>query len=458
MKTKIQELFAQAKAKATEATALLVADAPDIEVANKLLADAGALREQAKALKTAEAMIAEIGAPVDKPPLPMGAEEELPKPGDEEDAMMKAVNILRFGVDDDPTSVVMREIYGGDYRQKMFDQERALGRWMRNPRLTDRILEKQYWTAEDVKSMLQGGLTVKEIKATMIEGQDILGGYAVPPQRASGVLAQLRGLTAVRGGGALVVQTVSNMIEWLRVTGGDGQYPTAMRGQWGTEVQDPNEDDFSVGLMQIPVNTYTYKVPFSRSLIEDASNLLDIFFGLVTDTLAMDEDAAFLTGDGAQTPRGILPSSTNTDGLTEVDSGHATLLQVETVKGLRRGVVSQHRAAGRASWIGNSATADAVEQFQDGVGRFYFEYLDEGERFLRSPWRESEAMPDIGAGLYPLIFGDLSGYAIVERLGLSIERFLDSGTGVNKVEFHIRRRIGGKVVEPWKLAVQKVTA
>jgi len=92
------------------------------------------------------------------------------------------------------------------------------------------------------------------------------------------------------------------------------------------------------------------------------------------------------------------------------------------------------------------------------VGRFYFEYLDEGERFLRSPWRESEAMPDIGAGLYPLIFGDLSGYAIVERLGLSIERFLDSNTGVNKVEFHIRRRMGGKVIEPWKLAVQKVTA
>jgi hypothetical protein len=46
----------------------------------------------------------------------------------------------------------------------------------------------------------------------------------------------------------------------------------------------------------------------------------------------------------------------------------------------------------------------------------------------------------------------------VERLGLSVVRFQDSNTGINKVEYHIRRRIGGKVVEPWKFAVQKVSA
>jgi hypothetical protein len=47
---------------------------------------------------------------------------------------------------------------------------------------------------------------------------------------------------------------------------------------------------------------------------------------------------------------------------------------------------------------------------------------------------------------------------VVERLGLSIQRFQDSNTGPNKVEYHVRRRIGGRVEQSWKFAVQKVGA
>ena len=67
-------------------------------------------------------------------------------------------------------------------------------------------------------------------------------------------------------------------------------------------------------------------------------------------------------------------------------------------------------------------------------------------------------MADAAANTYPLIFGDFSGYAIVERLGLTIQRYNDSNTGINKVEFQIRRRIGGNVIQQWKFSVQKVAA
>jgi len=453
--SKIQELYKQAKDKANEAKALAMGEVFDEATQVKsdgLLAESQRLRNQANTLKASQAIIDEAGQVVMPAALPMGAEGDLPPGGADE--LKAALNAIRYGEEDPLMAKAMTEIYGGDYRQKMWDQDRAFAGYLRTNRF-DPILRKQFWPTDAVKSMLREGLMVAEIKATMIEGQDTLGGAAVPPQRAAGILARLPGLTAVRGGGALVVDTASNMIEWLKLTGGGSQYPTAMRGLWGTEVQSPTADDFTVGLEQIPVHTYTYKVPFSQSLIEDASNLLDIFFNLVTDTLAIDEDAAFLVGDGAGKPRGILPSSTNADSLAEKSSGVADALEISTVKGLRRQVASQYRAPGRASWIGESATAEVIECWQDGIGRFYFEYLDEGERFLRSPWRESESMPTIAANAYPLIFGDLSGYAIVQRLGLSVVRFQDSNTGINKVEFHIRRRIGGKVVEPWKLAVAK---
>jgi len=35
---------------------------------------------------------------------------------------------------------------------------------------------------------------------------------------------------------------------------------------------------------------------------------------------------------------------------------------------------------------------------------------------------------------------------------------MDSYTGSNVIEFHVRRRLGGKLEQPWKFAVQKVAA
>jgi len=180
---------------------------------------------------------------------------------------------------------------------------------------------------------------------------------------------------------------------------------------------------------------------------------------MVAVTLAIDEDDAFLIGDGVAKPRGILPSSGNADAITEVVTTNASALTVEKVKALRRGINSQYRQpATRASWIANSTTASTIEEMQDGNGKFYFEDLIVGEAFLRHIWRESEAMPDIASQAYPILFGDLSGYIIVERLGLSVVRFQDSATGINKVEFHVRRRLGGRLMETWKMCVQHCAA
>ena len=67
-------------------------------------------------------------------------------------------------------------------------------------------------------------------------------------------------------------------------------------------------------------------------------------------------------------------------------------------------------------------------------------------------------MPDVAGSALPLLFCDLSGYWIVQKAGLTIARMQDSNTGINKVEYHVRRRVGGRVVDTWKFAVQEVAA
>jgi len=456
MKKKWEELFAQEKEKRLAVKALLEGDEVNMEQINALSAEADSLHERAAAMKANELKMEALNEP--QMPADLPTEPESDGGNGEEDraeAVQKAINVMRFGDIEGPTDLVMREVYGGDYRQIVFEQTKAFGGYLRTGR-SDKKLTRQLWSIEDVKTMLKDGLGVGEIKATMVEGEDVLGGYAVPPTVAAGVIERIPGLTAVRGGGALIVQTASKVIEWLKVTGGNDQYLSGMRGLWGAETQSPTEDDFTLGLVQIPVHVYTYKVSMSVSLLEDATNIVTIFTRLVSDTLAIDEDVAFLTGDGAGKPHGILPSSANGRSLTEVITGDADEVTWDGLRNLRRGIATQYRMRGRSSWIANSDTGGSIEEMQDGEGRNYVEdALVVGDDFQGAIWRESEAMPDEAANAYPMIFGDLSGYAIVERLGMAVQRYNDSNTGINVVEFHIRRRLGGDLIEDYKFAVNK---
>ena len=456
-----QELIQAAREKATAVKALLESDEPDMTVIAGLQADAERLKDQALALKANTEFMKGLDAP-NRLDLPTGGDGGSPGDTDDPkpDAVKSAIHVLRYGDIDASTDAIMREAYSvGDYRGLLLDQAQAFIKYIRFDQGAQ-ILRRQLWGVETVKTMLRDGVSMGEVKSTMVEGEDVLGGYAVPPDVASQILARMKGLTAVRDGGAMVIQSASKQIEWVKLTGGGNAYPTAMRGIWGSETTSPSSDDFSFGLQAINAHVYTYKVAMSVSLLEDAANVVPIFTQLVADTFAIDEDTVFLVGDGANKPKGILQDGDNTArSLSEVISGNAATLSITGLKALKRGVASQYRIPGRATVIGEGATGTAIEAFQDGNGRFYFDSLDHGEtKLYGATWRESDAMPTIGAGTYPLIYGDLSGYAIVERLGMAIRRYNDSNTGVNVVEFHVRRRIGGDVIEPWKLAVQKCSA
>ena len=445
-----RERFAVARENALKAV-----EAANLEEAQKFRTEAESLKGLIEAEDAVKGMTIPETEPL-RPPLPgvgAGPTGQSEPETNHAEELQKAVNVLRFGpVLSDPESIVMREIYGADYRQLSYDAMKSFMHYVRTGRET-RGMGRQVWGIDDVTDMLQKGQAVAEIKATMVEGQDVLGGYAVPPQYGTQIIQRVVGLTAIRRAGAMVIQTNSASISWLKLTGGGSQYVTGMRGYWGGETADPTETNFSYGLEQIPVHVYTYKVPFSVSLVEDATNLSTVFMQLVSSTMAIDDDEAFVNGDGANKPRGLLPGGANADSLSEVNSGAAAAVTWAGLRALRRGIGSQYRQA--ASWVMESDTAGDIEVLVDGMSRPYFEYVDDGERFMRQPLYETESMPTATTNTFPILYGDFSAYWIVERTGIAIQRYNDSGTGINVVEFQVRRRIGGRVTEPWKLVVQK---
>lgn len=375
-----------------------------------------------------------------------------------------AAYFIRYGDESEAKKAILEGVIGKNYRQIIVEQNDAYRKYLRGgERALDaneyKALKALYLPIDAVIEGVKEGASVSSVKATQVEAVGELGGFAVPPNVQSEISRRSAGLTAVRGSGARVVQLVnSNGIEIPIYRGTSDQYIGMMRGQWGTETQAPGDQNFKLDMVLVLANIYTYKVPMSQSLIEDAANVVTIVNEDIALTKAIDEDTVFLKGDGAGKPLGILPGGVNALSLREAKTGAAAALTTAGINALKRALPSQYRDKNRTVFVGNSDTYGAVENLTVGGGNLSWafpELMDKDEiRGFRA--FESESMPDIAADAYPLLFANMYGYTIVERLGMTIQRFQDSNTGPNKVEFHVRDRIGGRVEKSWMFAVQKV--
>lgn len=450
----------QLAAKRAEARAAL--EAGKLDEGRALKAQATMLQE---ALTELEELDAQKASQPMRPPMPGDA----PKPnGDgapgEASKTLHALYAIKYGEEDASVKAIYEDLLGKDYKATVFRQNAAFARYLRGgDRALDRedvtLLNKQIFPASQIRQMVEDGYDVETIKTTMVEAQGSLGGYAVPPNVQADIVSRLPGRTVVRSGGAEVVELVtSNSVEVPIMTGGDGQYPGALRGAWGSEVQTPSEKNATLGLQPVVAHVYTFKVPMSQSLVEDAANLVRIVTNQIVQTLAIDEDNAFLVGDGTNKPLGLLPSSTNALSLTEVVSGDASVLTADGLIGLSDSIDEQYMA--NARFVFKKATGTAIRKLKTGGGEYLFDReLENNKRTLLGfPFNRSEAMPAVAGNSYSVLFGDFSGYWIVQKAGLTIARFQDSNTGINKVEYHVRRRVGGRVVETWKFGVQKTAA
>ncbi len=137
-----------------------------------------------------------------------------------------------------------------------------------------------------------------------------------------------------------------------------------------------------------------------------------------------------------------LPSK-NATGLATDGTGADALIS------LVYGLHAPYRAGPGVAWMMNSTTASVVRQLKDPNGRYIWtDGLQAGEpaMLLGYPVGIDENMPDLGAGNYPIAFGNWrAGYRIVDRLGTRILR--DPFSDKPFVHFYTTKRVGGTVAD-----------
>lgn len=389
----------------------------------------------------------------------------------EEGMKQQAVYISRFGDQQKAVDAILRDLHG-NHVQAYFDQWSAFSKYLRVgkeelDRNERKLLEQVVFTPALVKSALAQGVDgATTLKATMVEAIGSLGGFATPVDFQARVIERIQGFAIMRGK-ASVDQTSRDMVEIPVATGGDDQYTSAVRMTWVDETPTAGTaaTDMRFGLESIPIHTVMAEAGLSRNSVEDAAfNLESYLIRKIGEASAIDEDNRFLTGSGVGTPQGILPNGTNALALTEKASGGASTLTWPGLISLSYAIASQYRQ--NACWIAERATYEAIAKLVNGAGDYLWEpYQYAGganaapAKLLGYPVMEQESMPSIAANAFPIIFGDPGGYQIFDRVGMTVERYLDSNTArQNMIMFVMRRRVGAQVVEPWRFAVQKVAA
>ena len=284
----------------------------------------------------------------------------------------------------------------------------------------------------DVKSM-----------STVVNGD---GGFLVDPvtsETIQGVLSSGASLRAI----ASVVNVEASSYDVL-IDQGDAGAGWADEIGARSETGSPTIDRISIKLHELSAMPKA-----SQRLLDDTAFDIETWLaGRIADTFSRAEAGAFVYGDGAEKPRGILNHSavdndiwtwgnlgyvpTGVDG--DVGNGDAL---IELVYALG----AEYRA--NATFVMNSKTAGALRKLKDADGRhLWSDGFSSGEpaRLLGYPVLIAEDMPDIATGQDAIAFGDFgAGYTIAERPDLRVLR--DPFSAKPHVLFYATKRVGGDV-------------
>lgn len=392
------------------------------------------------------------------------------------DPAVKLWAVKRFGEIPAAAEQIAKELYSGlsdngDYSHVLYAKNAAFLRYIRTGLGEhDAVARSIVLTPAQIVNIAASGMSVRSVRANMVEGIDELGGFIVPEDFRTDMIERLPGMTVVRPR-AKVITTSRDVVTMPRVTGGNSRYTGAVRVTWVDEEPTATEaaTNATFGQLRMSIFTTMAHTQVSKNLAEDS--MFDIggyLGGEISSAIAIDEDEQFLVSSGSGKPQGMLNGTAannaphNSD-VTVVTSGAAAALTGDGVKKLPFGISKQYRSGG-AVFICNKATLQAISLLKDGQGR----YLVGDERLntaaipdavLGYTVAESEAMPDVAANVHAVLFGDLGGYMIADRVGMSIQRYDDSTTAkANAVVFVARRRVGGQVTEGWRLAALKTSA
>ena len=319
------------------------------------------------------------------------------------------------------------------------------------------------------------------------EGADNAGGFWIPPDFRPELIKKMATMTSVRPN-ASVFTTGTDAITFPAVNyTADDKYTSGVRFSW--RGSSPASSDISeatnpvAGQVKLPVHLATAAIILTREQLEDSAfDVLGYLTGLMAEAFSLGEEDAFTNGTGNGQPVGFLnhPSMAIANGSTStvngvtysgnyILSGSSGALawgsKTTGIIGVEAALPPQYEQG--AKWYGNKGTYAGIRAINAGtatlpqwsLGDSWPNYANNyNASLLGYNIVKNQFMPDVAASSVPLVLGDMKGYYIADRVGLSVEVFREVYGLRDQVVVYARKRTGGQLVHYWKMKNLSITA
>ena len=173
------------------------------------------------------------------------------------------------------------------------------------------------------------------------------------------------------------------------------------------------------------------------------------------EKFAQGEGVAFVSGNGANKPKGFLNGTDIADVKTGVAAALATNAY-DNIIDLMFAVKGAYRQNG--SFVMNSATLATLTKVKDTTGSYIYQpaiAAGLSDTILGKKVVLAEDMPSVAANARPIVFGDFNrGYLIADRVGFSVLPDPYSRTGYLQIK--ARKRVAGTVADANALRALKI--
>jgi HK97 family phage major capsid protein len=369
--------------------------------------------------------------------------------GEEDDP----VNVVTKALDDLTKSVDdrLKAVEGKGVDPKLDERIKALETKANRPGAADDVTDKEAEAAEKKAFgtyLRLGNATPAEELKTLIVSSDTQGGYLAPKEMATEFIRDLALVSPVRSV-ASVRTTSAPSVSYPKRT-------AITNAKWKGETQTSEASEPAFGQAEIPIREVNTYVDVSNQLLADSGGEAEAEVRLaLSDDFGQKEGAAFVNGDGVLQPEGFMTNGS----IGYVANVNTTTLQADAIMKLMYAMPTQYRNAG--TWGMNATTLGLLRLLKDGQNNYLWQpsfQAGQPESILGRPVVELPDMPDVGSGNFPIIFGDFSGYRIVDRIALSIlvNPYLLATNGITRI--HATRRVGAGVLQAAKFKKLKMSA
>jgi HK97 family phage major capsid protein len=281
------------------------------------------------------------------------------------------------------------------------------------------------------------------------------GGYLVPENTRDEIIAKRRAVSPVREFATVLTISEGNQLKIPREDDTDFE-----AGWTGERESRPETDHSGFEMLNIPTHEMYAKPLATQQMLDDPSFDIEAWLEQkVADKFSRKEGTAFVVGNGANKPEGILddvaasrqvPSGAS-QGITYGDSTSGLLglvYDIEIDEYVQNATLMMNRRT--VAGIRGITDNNDMPIWSPGLGE------TDPPNILGFQYFTATDMPTLGTdGNNAIVFGDLSmAYYIVDRADI---RFLrDPFSSKPHVEFYYTTRVGGQVVLPEALRFLKV--